>query len=104
MDYKLWATCNDLNSVAMNQSATLDAFSYILDGMDKAAAEASRGGQEAATAYLSQYTNFSRMLFMLLGVMEDQGKEAQRLIEQTFDLMTKTEGKDPRKEKYEIKS
>lgn len=104
MNYKLWATCNDLNTVAMNQTATLDAFSYIMDGMDKAAAEASRGGQEAAAAYLSQYTNFSRMLFMLLDVMQDQGKEAQRLIDQTFDLITKTEGEEPRKEKYEIKS
>ena len=104
MNYKLWATCNDLNTVAMYQTATLDAFAYIMDGMDKAAAEASRGGKEAATAYLSQYTNFSRMLFMLLGVMQDQGQAAQRLIDQTFDLITKTEGEDPRKEKYEINS
>ena len=41
---------------------------------------------------------------MLLDVMQDQGKEAQRLIDQTFDLITKTEGEEPRKEKYEIKS
>lgn len=91
MNYKLWATCNDLDTVAMNQTATLDAFSYIMEGMDKAASEASRGGQEAAAAYLSQYTNFSRMLFMLLGVMEDQGKEAQRLIEQALDLINRPE-------------
>lgn len=84
MNYKLWNTCNDLDTVASNQEATLDAFGYIMEGMDKAAAEASRSGQEAAAAFLSQYTNYSRMLFMLLDVMKDQGKEAQSLIDRAF--------------------
>ena len=48
MNYKLWNTCNDLDTVASNQEATLDAFGYIMEGMGKAASEASRGGQEAA--------------------------------------------------------
>lgn len=67
MNLKLWSTCNNLDTVAMNQKATQDAFGYILDGLDRAACEASRGGQEASTAFLSQYKNFLRMLFMLLG-------------------------------------
>ena len=86
MNYKLWSTCNDLETVAMNQKATQDAFAYILDGLDQAACEASRGGQEAPTAFLSQYVNFSRMLFMLMDVMQDQGKAARNLIEQAFEL------------------
>ena len=86
MNYKLWNTCNDLDTVASNQEATLDAFGYIMEGMGKAASEASRGGQEAAAAFLSQYTNYSRMLFMLLGVMQDQGKETKALIAKAFEI------------------
>ena len=86
MNLKLWSACNDLDAVATNQEATLDAFSYILDGLDRAACEASRGGQDAAMAFLSHYENYSRMLFMLLGVMQDQGKSIQALITKTFAL------------------
>ena len=87
MNLKLWSTCNDLDTVAMNQKATQDAFAYILDGLDRAACEASRGGQEASTAFLSQYKNFSRMLFMLMGVMQEQGKALQALIMEAFTLV-----------------
>lgn len=87
MNLKLWSTCNDLDTVAMNQKATQDAFAYILDGLDRAACEASRNGQEASTAFLSQYENFSRMLFMLLDVMQYQGKEAQGLIDRAYEIV-----------------
>ena len=86
MNYKLWSTCNDLETVAMNQKATQDAFAYILDGLDQSACVASRVGQEAPTEFLSQYVNFSRMLFLLLDVMQDQSKAAQNLIKQAFEL------------------
>ena len=87
MNLKLWSTCNDLDTVAMNQKATQDAFAYILDGLDRAACEADSNGQQASTAFLSQYKNFSRMLFMLLDVMQDQGKEAQGLIDRAFEIV-----------------
>ena len=87
MNYKLWNTCNDLDTIASNHAATLDAFGYIMEGMDKSAIEASRSGQEAAATFLSQYTNYSRMLFMLMDVMQDQEKQYQRLIEQAFNLV-----------------
>jgi len=87
MNYKLWNICNDLDISASNQEATLDAFGYIMDGMDKAAADATRGGQEAAAAFVSQYENYSRMLFVLLGVMEDQRKEAKGLIDKAFAVV-----------------
>lgn len=87
MNYKLWNTCNDLDTVASNQEATLDTLSFIMENMDKAAVEASRGGQEAAAAFLNQYTNYSRMAFVILDVMQDQGKKAQNLIDQAFTLV-----------------
>ena len=94
MNYKLWNICNDLDIAASNQEATLDAFGYIMEGMDKSAIEASRSGQEAAETFLSQYTNYSRMLFMLLDVMKDQGKEAQSLIDRAFLLAKEAAGHD----------
>ena len=42
MNLKLWSTCNDLDTVAMNQKATQDAFGYILDGLHAKPAEAVR--------------------------------------------------------------
>ncbi len=87
MNMKLWSICNDLDTVATNQEAAQDAFAYILDGLDRSACEATRGGQEASTAFLRKYQNFSRMLFLILGVMQDQSKEAQRLINIVFDVV-----------------
>lgn len=92
MNMKLWSICNDLDTVAMNQKAAQDAFAYILDVLDRSACEAIRDGQEASTAFLRKYQNFSRMLFMLLDVMQDQSKEAQNLIDRAFDLAK--EGKE----------
>ncbi|MGN0983066.1 MAG: hypothetical protein ACI4O0_09270 [Candidatus Limivicinus sp.] len=87
MNMKLWSICNDLDTVATNQEAAQDAFAYILDGLDRSACEAIRGGQEASTAFIRKYQNFSRMLFLILGVMQDQSKEAQRLINIVFDVV-----------------
>ena len=55
MNMKLWSICNDLDTVATNQEAAQDAFAYILDGLDRSACEATRGGQEASTAFLRKY-------------------------------------------------
>ena len=87
MNMKLWSICNDLDTVATNQEAAQDAFAYILDELDRSACEATRGGHEASTAFLRKYQNFSRMLFLILGVMQDQSKEAQRLINIVFDVV-----------------
>ena len=87
MNLKLWSICNDISTVATNQEATQDAFGYILDGLDRAAREAaSRDDKAASTAFLSQYENFSRMLFMLMGVMQDQAKGIQDLAERACEV------------------
>lgn len=88
MNYELWNICNEMDTTAENAAATRDAFAFILDGLEHKACEV-KDDPNAAFAFLSQYQNYSRMLYLLLTVMEDQGDKAKHLIKRAFGVLEK---------------
>lgn len=85
MNAKLWSICSEMETAAINQDTCMDTFNYVLDGLDRSAAEATKGDQEAAKAFLSGFSYYSGMLYLLLGVMQDQIKESHSLLEKAWE-------------------
>lgn len=82
---ELWGACIDIESHINILDALLHTMAFILDSAENDS-EHVKEDINRAICFTGNYHCFSKMLFAILGGLQDHQKELQTLVDRVFDI------------------